>query len=134
VEGGVKISNFQYLISKFMARETFDPWEESEQKEKGLRDLYEEAARNYEETLGVPPPRDWKTEQITAAMEKESEKEKMKRAKERGSGGSRGPLRGLPQFDEAQGVVKREVTQRGERSARKRRKPGRETIREKKAA
>jgi hypothetical protein len=37
--------------------------------------LHDESAAKYEETLGVPPPEDWTTEQITEAMDKKNEKE-----------------------------------------------------------
>lgn len=40
--------------------------------EEALENLYEEAISKYEEALGVPPPEDWTTEQITEAMEKKS--------------------------------------------------------------
>ncbi len=119
-----------------MSRETFNPLGESEQKEKGLRDLYEEATRNYEESLGVPPPEDWTTEEIVKALDEEAEKERLKRSEieKRDVSGLRGPIYKPRQFDETQGVVKREVAQRGQRSGRKRQKHGRETIRQKEAA
>lgn len=54
-----------------MSREFFRPII-SEEENKGLKTLYEEAVSKYEETLGVPPPKDWTAEQITEAMEKKA--------------------------------------------------------------
>lgn len=55
-----------------MPREFFGSKFSEEGEEEALKNLYEEAVSKYEETLGVPPPKDWTAEQITEAMEKKA--------------------------------------------------------------
>ena len=135
-EEGRTIEQIDKKCKKGTGSGTSDWWEEEKQEQEDLKRLHEEAAVKYEEALGVPPPEDWTTEQITAAMEEEVEREKLKRSEAAGrdASGLRGPLYKTRQFNKAQGVVERGVRQRGQRSGRKRPKYGRETIGKKEAA
>ncbi len=54
-----------------MSREFFRP-SISEEENKGLKALYDEAVTKYEEALGVPPPEDWTAEQVAEAVEKKT--------------------------------------------------------------
>ncbi|MBI5072094.1 hypothetical protein HZB93_04390 [Candidatus Falkowbacteria bacterium] len=54
---------------------TSDWWEEEKQEREDLERLHKESAAKYEGALGVPPPEDWTTEQITETLDKKTARE-----------------------------------------------------------
>ncbi len=99
---------------------TEEPSEEADTK--NFDELYAKAARHYEEALGVPPPEDWTTEQITEVMDKKILKDQ-RELKMLGISDKRAPVY------EGKIDATDKTIHRGHRHGEKPRKPGREAKR-----